>query len=250
MPPAVLMEEATFGYQGRIVLRGVTLSLPAGAFVAVTGDNGSGKTTFLRTVAGLTPLLGGLFHFVDTELTAQAKAEAENAEQPLFAIKPRIGFVSQRDKLDDLYLFTAYEVVCAGARLAMSPGAPVGAGTRMRVWEALERVGGTELAHLPFAKLSGGQRQRVLFARALALEPEVLVLDEPVSGADAGTLERVTAFLENLRAEGQMTVFLASHDATLVARLATCRLHLSNAEVACEFLARASGEETGGLSHD
>jgi ABC-type Mn2+/Zn2+ transport system ATPase subunit len=246
MVPAVFMEEASFGYQDRVVLRGVTLSLPAGAFVALTGDNGSGKTTFLRAVTGLAPLLDGFFCYLDPD-KPPVRSEA-GAAPTFFTLNPRIGFVSQRDKLDDLYLFSAYEVVCAGARLAGCPGVPVGADAKRRVEAALETAGASEFARVLFSKLSGGQRQRVLFARALALQPEVLVLDEPVSGVDADALAGIATLLETLRDEGRMTIFLASHDPALVARLATHRVRLCDGDAECETLARDSGANSGSFS--
>ena len=211
-PPAIFCENATFGYLGHPVLRDVSLLLPSGALVAITGGNGSGKSTFLRTVSGSQPLLDGTLAF-DFGETALVRS-------------PRIGLVSQRDSIDDLYLFTGWDVALAGARAAGLPGALVSRSARELTTEALAQTGATGFAKSLFSELSGGQRQRILLARALALQPDVLVLDEPVSGVDAASLEHVATLLETLRTAGTVTTLLASHDPALVARLATHRIHL------------------------
>ncbi|MDR2863736.1 MAG: ATP-binding cassette domain-containing protein [Puniceicoccales bacterium] len=212
-PLAIYCREASFGYPGHAVLQNITLTLPAASLVALTGDNGSGKSTLLSTLSGLQPLLSGElgFDFGDTP-----------------ARKPRIGIVSQRDKLDDLYLFSGYDVVLAGAHFAALPGKPVGKEAHARVETALAQTGAAGFARRRFSELSGGQRQRVLLARALVLQPDVLALDEPVSGVDASSLEHIATLLEALHKAARMTILLASHDPALVARLATHRVHLSD----------------------
>jgi ABC-type Mn2+/Zn2+ transport system ATPase subunit len=216
-PPSIIIENAAFGYPGSVVLRNVSLTLPAGALVAITGDNGSGKSTLLHSLAALLPALGGTIRFV---------APAAGATPA--AIRPRMGFVSQFDALDDVYLFTGMEVVLAGVRMAGIPGMPLPRDARERAAAALRRVGAQEFAHGRFSEMSGGQRQRILLARALVLEPELLMLDEPVSGADTESRGLIAAFLEEQRDTGAMTILLSSHDLALVSRLATHRLHLAN----------------------
>jgi ABC-type Mn2+/Zn2+ transport system ATPase subunit len=213
-PPSILCENAAFGYPGHVVLRDVSLLLPGGALATITGGNGSGKSTFLRTLSGSQPVLSGTlgFDFGDSAFTHN----------------PRIGLVSQRDSIDDLYLFTGWEVALAGTRAARLPGAFVNRSARERTANALEQTGATGFAKRLFSELSGGQRQRILLARALALQPDVLVLDEPVSGVDAASLEHITALLETLRDTKTVTLLLATHDPVLVSRLATHRIHLED----------------------
>jgi ABC-type Mn2+/Zn2+ transport system ATPase subunit len=219
-PPSIIIENADFGYLGNVVLRNVSLTLPAGALVALTGDNGSGKSTLLHSLAGLLPVLGGTVRFDMPD-----------------AAHPRTGFVSQFDALDNVYLFTGTEVVLAGVRMAGAPGMPLLRNARERAAVALEEVGATEFAHGRFSEMSGGQRQRILLARALVLHPELLILDEPVSGADAESLALIAAFLEKQRDTGMMTILLSSHDSVLVSRLATHRLHLADGRAALRAIA-------------
>lgn len=209
--PALVLEQAVFGYPGHVVLPGVSLTLPGGGVIALTGDNGAGKTTFLRTLCGLQPLLGGALRFTGTA----------GAVAP----RPGIGLVGQRDRLDDLYLFSGYEVVLNGARAAGRSS------LRRRVADSLEQTGATAFDRRRFSELSGGQRQRILLARALALQPDWLVLDEPTSGVDAPSAQRLAALLEELRDTAALTILLASHDTALLARVATHRVHLSGGAV-------------------
>ncbi|MDR0535833.1 MAG: ATP-binding cassette domain-containing protein [Puniceicoccales bacterium] len=223
--PSVFCENADIGYPGCVVLHAVSFSAPAGALVAVAGGNGSGKSTFLRTLCGLLAPLAGKLGF-DC---------GENGVR-----RPRIGFVSQKEMLDDLYLFTGREVVLAGARAALAPGVPLARVIRARAEAALAQTGAEPFAGRLFSELSGGQRQRVLLARALALEPDVLVLDEPVSGVDADALEAVTVALKAVHESGLATIFLATHDPALVARLASHRLHLADGVAALASLSQSS----------
>jgi ABC-type Mn2+/Zn2+ transport system ATPase subunit len=216
MPPAIYIENADFGYPGNTVLASVSAELPGGSLVALTGANGSGKSTFLHTVLGLLPPLKGVVRF-----------DREGAGD-----LPAIGLVGQFDVLDNIYLFTGMEVVLAGARLARPPAAPLSRNARECAAEALEAVGAGVFAKRRFSEMSGGQRQRVLLARALALEPEVLALDEPVSGVDAESRDAIAALLAALRDAARMTILLTSHDQTFWQPLATHRLHFENAAAA------------------
>ncbi|MDR1818610.1 MAG: ATP-binding cassette domain-containing protein [Puniceicoccales bacterium] len=253
MPSAIRIENVDFGYPAQTVLRGVALTIPAGALVALTGANGTGKSTFIHTVAGLLPPLAGKISFATenapavapTTEAAPAPTNASPAPKPpepptapaapaaaeFSATRPVIGLVGQVDALDAVYLFTGSEVVLAGARLARPPAAPLSRDARARAAEAIRAVGAEAFAARRFSEMSGGQRQRVLLARALALAPQILALDEPVSGVDAESRDAIAGLLAELRDTGAMTILLSSHDPAFWEPLATHRLQFEDGKM-------------------
>jgi len=162
MPGALLaLRDVSLGYEGRPVLQHLTLAIERGEFLALLGPNGAGKTTLLRGLVGLIPVLAG-------ELTYGLDRRASPP-----------GYVPQRDTLDPIFPLSALEVVLMGTYARLPPLRPVGRRERRLGAECLAQVGLAALAPHPFWSLSGGQKQRVLIARALAAEPELLLLHAP-----------------------------------------------------------------------
>ncbi|HEV2891591.1 MAG TPA: metal ABC transporter ATP-binding protein [Frankiaceae bacterium] len=189
------LSRATVGRGGTEVLHGVDFTLDEREFVAVLGANGAGKSTLVRALLGLTPLTGG-------ELRLFGVPAREFREWP------RIGYVPQRLTSATGVPATVREVVASGRTPRLSRWRRMGAADRAAVDAAIERVG---LApDVPVAHLSGGQQQRVLIARALAGEPEALVLDEPTAGVDAESQRSFAGVLARLK-EGGVAVLLVTH---------------------------------------
>lgn len=187
--PLVELSGAALGYEGRPVLSGVDLRVEAGAFWGVLGANGSGKTTILRTILGLLPPLGG-------RVSARA----------------RFGYVPQKESLDPAFPLSAFDVAAMGAWRSWEPLQGLrGPDRAPLVASCLAECGAAELAGRPFASLSGGQKQRVLIARALAAEPELLMLDEPLAGLDVPTTRSVLELLRDLKSRRGLTVMMVSH---------------------------------------
>ena len=184
-------KSASFGYSGRPVVEDVTLEVRAGEFVALVGPNGSGKTTLLRGLLGFVPLLGG-------------RVERRGGL--------RMGYVPQRESLDPLYPLSALDVALLGTYGDTRPWRRSSAGARKRAEAALELCHANQLARRRYADLSGGQRQRVLIARALAVQPDLLLLDEPTAGIDSETSESIIATLDGLRREQKVAIWMVSHD--------------------------------------
>jgi ABC-type Mn2+/Zn2+ transport system ATPase subunit len=159
------LRQVLVGYQHQALLPPIDLALAPGAFLGVVGPNGSGKTTLVRTMLGLLEPIGGSIVFPEKR-------------------KPRFGYVPQRASVDLSFPLTAFEVTLMGRYGLCGPGRRPKKEDHDRAHAALSDVGIAEHAHRPFHALSGGQRQRVLVARALASEPEILVLDEPTTGLD------------------------------------------------------------------
>jgi zinc transport system ATP-binding protein len=194
----VAIDRAVVAYAARPVLRVASLRVTAGEVVALLGANGSGKSTLVRAALGLVPLAGGSVRLFGTPLRG-------------FRQWRRIGYVPQRVGAASGVPATAREVVASG-RLARR-GFPrlAGRADRVAVAGALTEVGLADRAGDPVGTLSGGQQQRALIARALAGEPELLVLDEPTAGVDAASQR---AFADALRAFAGAggTVLLVAHE--------------------------------------
>ena len=199
MTALVALERAAIGHGGRAILEGVDLAISAGDFLALVGPNGAGKTTLLLTLLGALPL-------VDGRLVRP---------RPL-----RVGYVPQRDHVDAIWPLTAAEVALMGRVPALGPWRRPGVVDRARVGEALERVGVSDLAGKAYGELSGGQRQRTLIARALAAEPELLVLDEPTNGMDPAAELATMDLVRALHAGGGLAVVMVSHRLDNVANAA------------------------------
>jgi ABC-type Mn2+/Zn2+ transport system ATPase subunit len=183
------------GYEGKAAISGVSFSLAPGERMALLGPNGGGKTTLLRALLGeLRPLSG--------ELRVNARC----------ATVPQ----TERSQLD--YPVSALDVAAMGALSRLPWWRRPGRRDRESAMEALRRVGLDGLARVTFGKLSGGQRQRVLIARSLVQDAQVLLLDEPFSGLDRPSSERLDSLIEALAAEGR-SIVLATHDLDHARRL-------------------------------
>jgi zinc transport system ATP-binding protein len=194
----VKVSNGVVAYGARPVLRAVSFSLAAGEVVAVLGANGSGKSTLVRAALGLVPLQSG-------------SAELFGTPVRRFRDWKRLGYVPQRIGAGSGVPATVREVVAAGRLARRGLLRPNREADRAAVSGALAAVGLAERAGEPVGTLSGGQQQRTLIARALAGEPELLVLDEPTAGVDAASQ---AAFAEALRGfvAGGGTVLLVAHE--------------------------------------
>jgi zinc transport system ATP-binding protein len=194
----------SFAFRDQPVVDDVSFSVAPGEFVALAGPNGSGKSTLLRLLLGLlTPVAG------DVRLLGTPPRRLRD--------RWRVGFVPQRPTVAPDLPATVGEVVAAG-RLGRGGWArrprPE---DRSAVHHALEVVGLTDQADRRAGELSGGQQQRALIAKALATEPELLVLDEPVAGVDAASQRRFRNALVSGVREAGMAVLLVSHELGAVA---------------------------------
>jgi ABC-type Mn2+/Zn2+ transport system ATPase subunit len=190
MPAETLIAAAglSAGYEGRPAISEVTFTLHAGERMALLGPNGGGKTTLLRTLLG--------------ELSPQAGE---------LRVAVRCGIVPQTERSQLDYPVSALGVAAMGALSRLPWWRRPGRRERAQAAEALERVGLRPLADRTFGKLSGGQRQRVLIARSLVQDARVLLLDEPFSGLDRPSSERLEELIGELTAEGR-AVMIATHD--------------------------------------
>lgn len=180
------------------VLERITFSVAEGRIFGLIGPNGGGKTTLIKTIVGLIRPRSGTIRIDGLP------APGPSASRP--------GYVPQRPLLDPRFPVTAFDVVMMGRYGRIGIGRRTSARDREIVAEAMGRVGLEGLASRPIGKLSGGQQQRVFIARALALEPRVLIMDEPTAGVDPIAEEDFYRLLLRLRDSLGLTVLLATHD--------------------------------------
>ena len=194
--PTIVLDGVTAGYGRRVALADVDLTVRAGSLLAVIGPNGAGKSTLLKLIAGLLKPDTGTV----TVLGAAPGVEARS-----------VAYVPQAEAVDWDFPVTVGEVAMMGRYARLGFGRRPGRIDRERVEAALETVGMHGHADRQIGALSGGQRRRVFLARAIAAEPEVYLLDEPVTGVDATTQEELMDVLE-AEARAGKTVVASTHD--------------------------------------
>jgi zinc transport system ATP-binding protein len=206
MPLVVELERVGFGYANAPpVLRDVDLAVEAGEFVAIAGPNGGGKTTLLRIVLGLEhPQIGSARLFGEPAARVRRRG--------------RIGYLAQRSQLGIESPVTVREAVAAGRVPRRGVLSPLRRDDRVQVERMIARVGLAERAGAPISTLSGGQQQRAFIAKALAADPELLVLDEPTAGVDVGAQEALASLLDRLHRELGVTILFVSHEFGAVER--------------------------------
>ncbi|WP_414721058.1 metal ABC transporter ATP-binding protein [Streptomyces sp.] len=195
--PVISVSGATAALGSRPVLRGVDLTVGRGEVVALLGANGSGKSTAVRSVIGQVPLTGGTVELFGTELKR-------------FRDWARVGYVPQRTTAASGVPATIREVVASG-RLSRRRFGLFTKADRAAVDRAIELVGLADRAKDSVSALSGGQHQRVLIARALASEPELLIMDEPMAGVDLASQEILAGTLRE-QVAGGASVLLVLHE--------------------------------------
>jgi sulfate transport system ATP-binding protein len=172
--------------------------IESGELVALLGPSGSGKTTLLRIIAGLEFAEQGKIFFGDKDVTERS------------AYQRRAGFVFQQYAL--FQHLTVFENIAFGLRVQKRSVRPPEAKIRERVQTLLEAVQLKDFARRLPSQLSGGQRQRVAFARALAIEPEVLLLDEPFGALDAKVRKELRHWLREFHNQTHLTSLFVTHD--------------------------------------
>jgi len=211
-------------------LRRAQLKVVAGETVAVLGANGSGKSTLIRVALGLVPLVSGSVTLFGTPLRR-------------FRDWKKIGYVPQRIGAASGVPATVREVVAAGRLVRQGLFRPASEVDRDAVDAAIATVGLTELARDPVATLSGGQQQRTLIARALAGEPEMLVLDEPTVGVDVASQQNFTDTLRRF-VRGGGTVVVVTHELGPLESLVNRAVVLHHGEVVHDGAVPVAGQAT------
>lgn len=194
----ITLQNLIMGYQGHSICRPVSGTFRAGSLTAIIGANGTGKSTLLKTIAGLLPPIDGRITFTD-------------------GVRPRIAYLPQQSEMDRQFPVNLFEVVAMGCWPGTGLLRRIGRADRLRIREALERVGLTAIASRSIEALSGGQFQRMLFARLLVQEAPLILLDEPFTGIDSQTCDLLMEVIKQLHEAGR-TILVVLHDHQQVAR--------------------------------
>lgn len=197
-------QDVSVRYDHLPALEHVTFGIPRGSFWGIIGPNGSGKSTLVKTALGL------LKPFEGTVLTLGHRPG------DLGPLRAKLGYVPQYAELDFSFPLQVLDVVAMGLYGEIGLFRRLtGAHTR-RAMEALEKVQMQDFAQRQISALSGGQRQRVLIARALVVNPSLLILDEPTAALDHSSSEGLYEWINTLHAETGMTIVLVTHDIGVV----------------------------------
>lgn len=198
---AIFFDDVSFRYGDTPLLNHVSFSVAEGEYVGIIGPNGGGKTTLLKILLGLLqPDSGKVLLF----------------DKPIQEGVSKIGYVPQRLHLDPLFPITTLDVVLSGCIADLPWWGKYRAKDFEKAKEALRTVRLEHLASQPFGTLSMGQAQRVLIARALASDPEILVLDEPTASVDPHSAFEIYELLKNLKRS--ITILMVTHDLKTVLR--------------------------------
>ncbi len=202
----VAVKNLTVAIDDKIVLKDVTFDIHQGEFWGILGPNGSGKTTLIRTLLGMITPVSGAIRVLGSTL------------DQLGTKRQLLGYVPQHMAIDYHFPISVKEVVLLGRSGKIGLGRRPKAEDYDAVERALQQVQLSHLKNRQIGHLSGGERQRVLIARALALEPEILFLDEPTAALDVGATESFYEWLNSMRAGLHLTMVIVSHDVGVISR--------------------------------
>lgn len=194
------IQNLTMNYQGILALDDLTFSVEAKDFLGIIGPNGAGKTTLFSCMLGLLDNYKGEIKFFSTNI--------RKSKQYLY----QIGYVPQKPAFEKNFPATVSEVVGLGLTKNQKSD---------QIDKALQTVWLHELGHRRIGDLSGGQQQRVFIAKALVNDPQILILDEPVTEIDLQSKELFYQILRDLNQKENITIIWSSHDLDAVAKLAT-----------------------------
>ena len=196
----VNIDNVSYRFNSALVLENISFTVNKGDFVGIIGPNGAGKTTLFRSMLGLLEDYQGRISFFGEDIRKNRN------------ILQKIGYIPQKNSTDQGFPATVEEIVSLG----ITSRRP----SKNKINHAIETVGLFDQKTKRIGELSGGQQQRVLIAKALANEPELLILDEPVTGIDLKTQNKFYVLLKKLNEENKITIIWASHDLDAVKKLA------------------------------
>jgi zinc transport system ATP-binding protein len=243
--PVIILKNIYVSYNGSVILEDINLEVGAGEILSIVGPNGGGKSTLLRTIMGFKVPFRGTVEVLGTA--------------PRKKRRGMIGYLPQKSSFDYSIPVSVFDVVAmaryAGKRLVER----LDSGDRANIINALEAVEMATLKDSHFGSLSEGQKQRALIARAIAVRPRILLLDEPSTGLDALAQDNFYQMLLRLRDSLGLSIVMVSHDIGAVSRIVdrlAClktKIHFHGRPADClsdESLAQAFGKNVMFVSHN
>lgn len=200
-------EDLILGYEGIPVAEHISFSVEEGDYLCIVGENGAGKSTLMKTLLGLTPLMGGNILYGDG-------LEAHE-----------IGYLPQQTFVQKDFPASVWEIVLSGALPKCGRRPFFGKAQKLLAEENMKRMDIWNLKKECYRNLSGGQQQRVLLARALCASSKLLVLDEPVTGLDPKVTAEFYQLIRELNRDG-LTIIMVSHDIHAAVKYASRILHV------------------------
>lgn len=190
----IICRNLAIGYDGKAIVQNMNFSVNTGEYLCVIGENGAGKSTFMKTLLGLQPPIQGEILFGD------------NLKQN------EIGYLPQQTEVQKDFPASVREIVLSGCQGRSGLRPFYNTQEKELAEDAMERMQITDLARRCYRELSGGQQQRVLLARALCATQKMLLVDEPVSGLDPKATAQMYELLEELNEIDGITIIMISHD--------------------------------------
>ncbi|MFI3243625.1 MAG: ABC transporter ATP-binding protein [Akkermansia sp.] len=208
----IICENLAMGYGKNVLHRDINFTIPSGSYTCIVGDNGTGKSTLIKTLLGLIPAIQGSIALGDTGDKA-------------------LGYLPQQSPVQKDFPASVFEIVISGCLNRMSWLPFYRKAEKQRAHAMMVRLGIADLAKQSYSELSGGQQQRVLLARALCATDKALLLDEPGTGLDEETRKDFYALLRQLNKQGTSIIMITHHlkevinDADYVLCLRNCGVH-------------------------
>ncbi len=237
---AIVLRSASIGYGDVPIVRGIDLRVEPGESVAVLGANGSGKTTLARGLLGLATVLDGDVSVLGVPVGRRRHRSSSQ--------RGRVGYVPQRHTISGAAPATVREVVSVGRLARLGLLRRLGPVDRRAVADAVAAVGMTGRMDDLVTSLSGGQQRRVLVARALAAEPELLIMDEPTAGVDAASQDALARVLAQVSAAGT-TLLVVTHETGPLAGVLSRAVVVDSGRISYDGPLTGAQAEPGGGSH-
>ena len=199
----IICRDLAIGYEGKTVVQNINLSVKKGDYLCVIGENGAGKSTFMKTLLGLLPPVSGKIEFYDG------------------LKKNEIGYLPQQTEVQKDFPTSVREIVLSGCQNQLGLRPFYNRKEKSYAEAILNKLQITDLAEQCYRELSGGQKQRVLLARALCATKKMLLLDEPVAGLDPKAAKEMYYLIQKINREENITVIMISHDIQIAVNYAS-----------------------------